>query len=50
MIKFKQFDKEDYKLTEEDIKAFEAAQKASWKVFKGLTKFEVAVKLKLRNK
>lgn len=50
MIKFKQWDKEDYKLSDEDMKAFEDAQKASWKKFKSLTKFENAVKLKVRNK
>lgn len=50
MFKFKHRDKEDYTLTDEDQKAYEAACKASYKEHKRLTKFEVAVKLKLRNK
>ncbi len=50
MIKFKQKDKEDTKLEDSDIKAFEDSQKSSWKEFKSLTKWESAVKLKVKQK
>lgn len=50
MIKFNQRDKADLKLEAEDLKDFEKAQKDSWKEFKSLTKFENAVKLKVKQK
>lgn len=48
MIKFKQRDKADVQLEAEDMKAFENAQKASWKEHKSLTKWENSIKLKVK--
>ena len=47
MIHFKQKDCEDVQLNAEDMKAFEIAQKASFKEHKRLTRWENAVKLKV---
>lgn len=47
---FKQFDKEDYKLTPEDIKIFKDNQAKSFKEITRLAKWGVAVKLKGKQK
>ncbi len=47
---FKQLDKEDVKLTKEDIEAFKANQAKSFKNTVKLAKWEVAVKLKKKQK
>lgn len=50
MIRFKQKDRTDNKLSPEDLKEFESNQKNSWKDHKGLTKWENSVKLKVKQK
>jgi hypothetical protein len=47
---FKQFDKEDVRLTEEDIKIFKANQHKSFREIVKLAKWEVAVKYKTKQK
>lgn len=47
---FKQVDKEDYKLTEQDIKTFKANQAKSFKEIVTLSKWQVGVKFKQKQK